>query len=52
MLEWLTNTQYAVWVRESWGWPFALTLHAFGNVPKGRHVEPIVAGRYGMPNQS
>ena len=31
MLEWLTNTQYAVWVRESWGWPFALTLHAFGN---------------------
>ncbi len=31
MLEWLTNTSYAVWVRESWGWPFALTLHAFGN---------------------
>jgi hypothetical protein len=31
VLEWLTNTQYAVWVRESWGWPFALTLHAFGN---------------------
>lgn len=31
MLEWLTNTPYAVWVRESWGWPFALTLHAFGN---------------------
>jgi hypothetical protein len=31
MLEWLTNTPYAVWVRESWGWPYALTLHAFGN---------------------
>jgi hypothetical protein len=31
VLDWLTNTQYAVWVRESWGWPFALTLHAFGN---------------------
>jgi hypothetical protein len=31
VLEWLTNTPYAVWVRESWGWPFALTLHAFGN---------------------
>jgi hypothetical protein len=31
VLEWLTNTSYAVWVRESWGWPFALTLHAFGN---------------------
>jgi len=31
MLEWLTNTDYAVWVRESWGWPFALTFHAFGN---------------------
>lgn len=31
MLEWLTNTSYAVWVRESWGWPFALTFHAFGN---------------------
>jgi hypothetical protein len=31
VLDWLTNTDYAVWVRESWGWPFALTLHAFGN---------------------
>lgn len=30
MLEWLTNTSYATWVRESWGWPWALTLHAFG----------------------
>jgi hypothetical protein len=31
MLDWLQNTPYATWVRESWGWPFALTLHAFGN---------------------
>jgi hypothetical protein len=31
VLEWLTNTPYAVWVRESWGWPVALTFHAFGN---------------------
>ena len=31
MLDWLTNTEYADWVRTSWGWPFALTLHAFGN---------------------
>ena len=31
MFEWLANTEYAAWVRESWGWPFALTLHAFGN---------------------
>ena len=31
MLDWIQNTPYAVWVRESWGWPFALTLHAFGN---------------------
>ena len=30
MLEWLTNTEYAEWVRESWGWPLALTIHAFG----------------------
>ena len=30
MLEWLTNTPYADWVRESWGWPLALTIHAFG----------------------
>jgi hypothetical protein len=30
VLEWLTNTDYAVWVRESWGWPLALTIHAFG----------------------
>jgi hypothetical protein len=31
VLDWLQNTEYATWVRESWGWPFALTLHAFGN---------------------
>jgi hypothetical protein len=30
VLEWLTNTPYAEWVRESWGWPLALTVHAFG----------------------
>ncbi len=31
MLEWLENTQYALWFRESlWGWPLALTIHAFG----------------------
>lgn len=31
MFEFLTETSYAAWVRESWGWPFALTIHAFGN---------------------
>jgi hypothetical protein len=31
VLDWLTNTPYAAWVRESWGWAAALTLHAFGN---------------------
>ncbi len=31
MLEWLQTTQYSVWVRESWGWAAALTIHAFGN---------------------
>ena len=31
MLEWLENTQFSAWVRtELWGWPLALTLHAFG----------------------
>jgi nitrite reductase/ring-hydroxylating ferredoxin subunit len=30
VLEWLTSTPYADWVRESWGWPLALTVHAFG----------------------
>jgi hypothetical protein len=31
VLDWLTNTPYAVWARESlWGWPLALTFHAFG----------------------
>lgn len=31
MLEWLENTQFAAGVREDvWGWPLALTLHAFG----------------------
>lgn len=31
MLEWLQMTPYSAWVRESWGWAFALTIHAFGN---------------------
>ena len=31
MLEWLENTQLAAWVRDTlWGWPLALTVHAFG----------------------
>jgi hypothetical protein len=30
VLETLNNSQYAEWVRESWGWPIALTIHAFG----------------------
>jgi hypothetical protein len=30
VLEWLEMTAYADWVRESWGWPIALTIHAFG----------------------
>ena len=31
MLEWLENTQFSAWVRgELWGWPLALTVHAFG----------------------
>lgn len=31
MLDWLANTDYATWVRQSWGWALALTFHAFGN---------------------
>ena len=31
MFGWLESTAYAAWVRESWGWPLALTFHAFGN---------------------
>ena len=31
MLDWITNTDYATWVRQSWGWALALTFHAFGN---------------------
>ena len=31
MLQALAQTPYAEWVRESlWGWPLALTVHAFG----------------------
>ena len=31
MLEWLESTQYSAWITsELWGWPLALTLHAFG----------------------
>jgi len=28
---WLEQTEYSAWVRESAGWPIALTAHAFGN---------------------
>ncbi len=31
MLDWLATTEYSQWVRESWGWALALTIHAFGN---------------------
>ena len=31
MFEWLEATSVAIWVKESWGWPLALTLHAFGS---------------------
>ena len=31
MLDWLAHTPYAIWVDESWGWPIALTIHAYGN---------------------
>jgi hypothetical protein len=31
MLAWLENSQASAWIRdEVWGWPVALTLHAFG----------------------
>jgi hypothetical protein len=30
VLDLIGNSSYATWVRESWGWPWALTLHAFG----------------------
>ena len=31
MLEWLENTQASAWIRNDlWGWPLALTFHAFG----------------------
>jgi hypothetical protein len=31
MFEWLEATSLAIWVKESWGWPLALTFHAFGS---------------------
>ena len=30
VLNWLEHTSYAEWVNQSWGWPLALTIHAFG----------------------
>jgi len=30
VLDWLATSAYAQWVNESWGWPLALTIHAFG----------------------
>ena len=31
MFDWLESTSLALWVKESWGWPLALTIHAFGS---------------------
>ena len=31
MFDWLETTSLAIWVKESWGWPLALTIHAFGS---------------------
>jgi len=31
MFDWLESTSLSLWVKESWGWPLALTLHAFGS---------------------
>jgi hypothetical protein len=30
-LEYLATTPYSDWVQASWGWAWALTIHAFGN---------------------
>jgi len=31
VLAWLEGTQFSTWIRgELWGWPLALTVHAFG----------------------
>lgn len=30
-LQWLQTTPYSEWVQVSWGWAWALTIHAFGN---------------------
>jgi hypothetical protein len=30
-LQVLQDSDYAIWVREGWGWAIALTVHAFGN---------------------
>jgi hypothetical protein len=30
VLEAIANSAYAQWVNQSWGWPLALTVHAFG----------------------
>ena len=31
MFDWLESTSLALWVKESWGWPLALTTHTFGS---------------------
>jgi hypothetical protein len=30
VLDYLGNSEFAQWVNQSWGWPAALTVHAFG----------------------
>jgi hypothetical protein len=31
VIQWLASSPYALWVNQSYGWPLALTIHAFGN---------------------
>jgi hypothetical protein len=48
MFDWLESTPVASWVKESWGWPFALTLHAFGTATIVGFAVIMCMGSMGM----
>jgi hypothetical protein len=52
VLDAIQNTAYATWVRESWGWPFALTFHAFGNAIRGGLIFIICLRLWPVPDHS
>jgi hypothetical protein len=49
MLEWLGQTDYAIWVQQSlYGWAISLTIHAFGNAVIVGVIAIVALRAFGM----